>query len=77
MPAYDYECPSCGWSGEIMMVPYEERHSQACFGCGETLRLGVGFAAIGAEPYQMKAVMRDGSHVKGHFGKDAKRRGKR
>lgn len=76
MPAYDYECESCGWTGEILMVPYEERHKQPCFGCGELLKLGVGFRAIAGTPYQMKAVMTDGSHVKGHFGKEAKRRSK-
>jgi predicted nucleic acid-binding Zn ribbon protein len=74
MPAYDYKCFSCGWTGEILQVPYEERNDQPCFWCGKPLSLQVGFRAVGAESYQMKAVMTDGSHVKGHFGKDAKRK---
>ena len=41
---------------------------------GELVRLGIELCRIGKETYQMKAVMGDGSHVAGHFGKDAVRR---
>jgi len=30
----------------------------------------------GQEGYQMKAILNSGEHLKGHFGKDAKRRKK-
>jgi hypothetical protein len=32
---------------------------------------------MGEPEYQMAAIMEDGSHVDGHFGKDAKRRRKK
>jgi len=77
MPAYDYHCPSCSWSGELLQVPYENRHKQRCPDCKKRLKLDIGFAAIGPEPFQTKAVLSNGAHVKGHFGKEAKRRRKK
>jgi putative FmdB family regulatory protein len=78
MPVYDYECPNCKWRGELFQVAYSERGDQSCPECDEPLGSpSPGFGAIHGPEYQMQAVMGDGSHVKGHFGKEAKRRRKK
>jgi predicted nucleic acid-binding Zn ribbon protein len=73
MPLYTYKC-ECGYEEEEI-VSYEERDTIyiSCEKCGKKLCRGIDAPKIGSEPYKMKAVMRDGSHVKGHFGKTAKR----
>jgi hypothetical protein len=53
-------------------VSLEERDHQRCAFCREKLeRSGVEVFAIGKPRYQMQAVLADGRHVKGHFGKAA------
>ena len=70
---YKYEC-GCGWAGDKMFIPYDDRNKQKCPECSKELGVPIpAFSAVGAEPYQMKAILSDGSTVKGHFGREAKR----
>lgn len=74
MPVYDFECKKCGWVGELMNVRYEKRDTQPCPKCWETLGGPIpAFRSVGKSAYQMGAVLENGAHLKGHFGKDAKR----
>ena len=78
MPAYDFECPQCGWKGEMLQVVYTERGDQSCPRCDEPLGSPMPSAPVVHGPqYQMAAVMPNGEKIKGHFGKDAKRRRKK
>jgi hypothetical protein len=77
MPIYTYKCQKCG-AREEHVVSYDLRDSQ--FHCSTTgcrgyfaRDKGLERPTIGKPGYQMQAVLSDGSHVKGHFGKDAKR----
>jgi hypothetical protein len=71
---YTYIC-SCGHEQEEI-VDYERRDIEhiECEECGEAMRRGIDAPQLGSTPYQMKAVLGDGSHVTGHFGKSAKRK---
>jgi putative FmdB family regulatory protein len=74
MPLYDYRCRDCGFTSEHL-VPLEQRDTATvlcghCLG-GNTVRVIVAAPKLGKERYQMKAVLNDGSHVAGHFGKSA------
>ena len=74
MPLYSYYCENCGHEIEEI-VKYEERDTASviCYKCNKQMKRGIDAAKIGSPAYQMQAVMKDGSHVKGHFGKTAKR----
>ena len=74
MPLYTYHCEKCGYEEEEI-VPYEERDTVLvmCHKCSKAMKRGIDGAKLGSPAYQMQAVMNDGSHVKGHFNKDAKR----
>ena len=74
MPMYTYQC-SCGFSKEEL-VTIAERNlvNFVCSDCGKKLkRIIDGAPMYAGEPYQMQAVLADGSKVKGHFGKEAPR----
>ena len=72
MPLYTYHCPPCATETELG-VKYEERDEQRCECCKTPLRrAGVESFAIGKPRHQMQAVLADGRHVKGHFGKTAR-----
>ena len=74
---YDYTCDSCRLSEELV-VAYVDRHLSQPHSCGGTLlREEVSAFKLGSEPYQMKAVLNNGTEVPGHFGKTAKRRRKK
>ena len=68
-------CSSCG-KEEEHLVSLEARNTEQikCSECGELMVRGVDAPVIGKSAYQMKAVMSDGSHVSGHFGKAAKKK---
>lgn len=74
MPMYTYECPHCGAQAEHI-VKYDERDNERCCAVedcpGKLVRAGVERVVLGKPSYQMKAVMSDGTHVSGHFGKSA------
>jgi putative FmdB family regulatory protein len=77
MPIYSYTCKQCGQAVE-QIVTYARRDNLAHCECGgELQRSGVEAFALGKPTFEMGAIMRDGSRVKGHFGKEApkKRRG--
>lgn len=79
MPLYTYECPRCEVAVD-RVIKYEERDNGQfeCETCGSTLRRrGVSEFCMGKPAYQMQAVLGNGDHIKGHFGKDAKRRKRR
>lgn len=73
MPMYSYECSKCAVERELI-VSYEERnHPHKCSACGTPMERLLDAPKLGKPAYQMKAVMGNGEHVKGHFGKTAKR----
>jgi putative FmdB family regulatory protein len=74
MPIYTFICSGCGYQEE-QLLKYQERDTPfTCPSCGDPMnRRGGEITHIGKESYQMKAVLGTGEHVKGHFGKDAKR----
>lgn len=82
MPIYTYKCKRCGADTESL-VPYQGRDApRFCKWikeddgiCGGLLqRDGLDLPTIGKPAHQMGAVLENGAHVKGHFGKDAKRK---
>ena len=78
MPVYDYECRGCDWAGEILHVRYDDRADQRCPNCRKKLGSPVLVTApkVGKPGFQMGAVLRNGQHLNGHFGKESKRRKK-
>jgi putative FmdB family regulatory protein len=71
VPLYTYHCNRCQTDIE-RTVKLEERDNQRCGRCkGGLERSGVECFAVGKPRYQMQAVLADGRHVKGHFGKTA------
>ena len=77
MPIYTYKCESCGSEKEHFVFSSERNNPCDC-ACGGTMkRRGLETFSIGAPEYQMQAVLSDGTHVPGHFGKDAKRKRKK
>lgn len=75
MPIYTYDCAECERVVDVL-VSYQDRDGEhACSVCGGSLvRHGVSGFQLGKSAYQMQAVLANGDHIKGHFGKDAKRR---
>jgi len=62
------------------VVKYEQRdnpwiHDDDCN--GKLIREGLELPTIGKSGFQTKAVLSDGSHIAGHFGKESSRRKKR
>ena len=73
MPIYTFNCPSCGCSFESIHN-LKNRPSKLKCACGKfAKRQGIELVTIAKEGYQMKAIMSNGEHVTGHFGKEAKR----
>lgn len=76
MPIYTYKCKKCGVETE-RVISYDKRdYALNCQFCDGVLsRLGqLERPTIGKPGYQMQAVLSNGAHVKGHFGKEAKRK---
>lgn len=79
MPLYSYDCDRCDSRGE-QIVPFAGRNEppDKCCPCGGTwVYGGLQLCAVGKREYQMAAILGDGRHVPGHFGKSAKRRPRR
>lgn len=77
MPIYSFRCRQCGRMVEQVLKYADRDKPSAHEDCGGALeREGVELFRSGKEGYQVKAVMADGSHVAGHFGKEASRRRK-
>ena len=75
MPLYTFYCPKCLVEDELLLSLREyENFSEKCEDCGEPLKRRMDAANFDCNPYQMKAVMSDGRHVAGHFGKSAKKK---
>lgn len=73
MPMYDFICEQCDSPAELT-VKYEERDDEHFCDCGGLLRRNqISGFSIGKPRYQMQAVTSKGEHIKGHFGKTAKR----
>ena len=75
-PLYSYKCQKCGKTVE-RVVKYEHRdnpwtHDDECG--GKLSRGGLELCHFGKETYQCKAILGNGAHIPGHFGKEAKRR---
>jgi len=79
MPLYSYRCENeqCGLIEEHVNKWADRDVTYTCPSCESEMHLlGVTMPSklSGKEGYQMKAVLANGQHVKGHFGKSAKRR---
>lgn len=73
MPLYTYECEKCQKQLEhITSIDNRDKIKLECWSCGGRMyRIIDGAPALHGEPYQMKAILADGSRVAGHFGKEA------
>lgn len=71
MPMYTYVCPKCDKTQEHLAKCHERVQSCECGGWME--RRGLEIFAMGKPAYQMAGILGDGTHVPGHFGKNAKR----
>jgi len=91
MPLYSYRCRQCGELLE-QVVSYRDRdkfiqhdgpngdagpgYKSVCG--GELIRKeGLEMPTIARETYQCKAILGNGAHIPGHFGKEAKRKPRR
>jgi putative FmdB family regulatory protein len=75
MPYYTYHCVDCEHVCEDLRKWQDRDAPMICSQCQSAMRRQAGeVVSLGKESYQMKAVMADGSHVKGHFGKEAARK---
>jgi hypothetical protein len=74
MPLYAFRC-ECGFSDEYFLQ-MSKRNTVVllCEQCGRTMQRVVGLPMLGKPAYQMQAVLSDGRHIPGHFGKMAKKR---
>lgn len=70
MPLYDYRCRACGKEEERLVLA-DFRGEQLCECTGVMDRIFAVAPKVGKERYQMQAVLSDGRHVPGHFGKEA------
>lgn len=74
MPMYEYQCVQCGAIEEHYVQNSGQRDDALeCAKCGGEMERIVSPFALGQSEYQMQAVLGSGAHLKGHFGKEAKR----
>jgi len=74
MPMYQYRCPKCSLCVEHN-IPIAERDTRkiVCGYCCSQLERDKVYAVATAGPrFEMQAVLGNGDHVKGHFGKEAR-----
>ena len=76
MPLYTYYCPTHGNQEQVQK--YAERDKATCRDCDNLIqRQGVEKpSSFNAPAYQMGVFTGKGQVIKGHFGKEAKRRQK-
>jgi len=75
MPIFTFNC-KCGNVLEEI-CKYEDRPDKKKCDCGKwAIRQGIELCTLGKEGYQPQAILENGDHIKGHFGKEAKRRRK-
>lgn len=72
MPLYTFIC-ECGFSEEILTaIAQRDLVSVRCSNCNDLMKRVIDGAPVyHGEPYQMKAVLANGTKVRGHFGKSA------
>ena len=71
-PIYTFNC-ECGNVLEEI-CKYEDIPAKKKCACGKfAKKQGIELVTIAKEGYQMKAIMDNGEHIAGHFGKEAKR----
>ena len=75
MPIYQYECTKCGREFERVKAIRHRDELELC-ACGGNAKRVPAQAVIGKPGSQMQAVLKNGAHLKGHFGKEAKRNGR-
>ena len=76
MPLYTYICRVCGDTHEHLVRLADKDSLQPCYliSCkGMAERRGLETFSMGQPEYQMAGILADGTHVPGHFGKDARR----
>lgn len=84
MPIYTYKCNRCGLVDEDLVIYQARDAPRFCKSlrddggvCGGLLqRDGLDCPTIGKPEHQTAAILGSGAKVKGHFGKEAKRRRK-
>lgn len=78
MPVYTYDCDNCARVVDVIVSYADRDGTHLCSVCkGELIRRGVSGFRLGKPRYQMAAVLPNGDHIPGHFGKDASRRRKK
>ena len=77
MPLYTYVCDVCGREREHLVRYSERDHTLLCSCGGREKRRGLETFTMGKPAYQMAGITADGTHVPGHFGRDAARHRKK
>lgn len=76
MPLYAFTC-ECGYEDDFFLEVDSRNERLKCPKCQEVMRRVLTAPKYHGEPYQMRAILSDGSRVAGHFGREAPRmRGK-
>lgn len=74
MPMYSYRCAGCEKLFEHIQAYHERDNAPRCTCGGKLIRAAVEGFTPGKSVYQMQAVLKNGQHIAGHFGKDAVRK---
>jgi len=78
MPIFTYECKKCGMAVERIVNRSDRDTPSPHDDCGGMLAwAGLDCPTVGKPGYQMKAILGNGAHIDGHFGKEAARRRKK
>lgn len=72
MPMYIFLCVACSNEEEHLAdIKDRDKVKLECSKCGSRLKRVPAAANFDVNPYHMKAVLNNGQHVAGHFGKSA------
>jgi putative FmdB family regulatory protein len=75
MPIYTFVC-ECGHEEEHILKADERDSEFKCPNCDGVLRWqGIERFTKGKPSFQSQAILGSGAHVKGHFGKEARKKG--
>lgn len=73
---HDFNCSKCGHVEKDYLATAAERDGIPCPKCGETMKRLPSAPAVLGELPQSGAIMSNGQHIKGHFGRSAPNRGR-
>ena len=80
MPLYEYRCTSCDHDFDCFSTSSRRGELRTCPECGKETGTHVEIPLKGSRidtkgSYQMKAILRSGQQIEGHFGVARKRKG--